>query len=124
MVQCPALAITEHASKIENFGLTGGEQFLAGEFRRGPQIERIPLATRPDQVRGEGMQVGLVAGRDLKGCRFDLDETGTGKPGPQGRGHAAPGLQIGPAGGMRSGQPERGGFAQINLENRPLPQEN
>ena len=56
--------------------LAGRQQLLAGEFRRGAQIERLPLAAGPDQLGREGVQMGLVAGRDLQGRGLDLDETG------------------------------------------------
>jgi hypothetical protein len=38
------------------------------------QVERAGLAVRPHGLGGEGVQVGLVAGRDLQGGGLDLHE--------------------------------------------------
>ena len=73
-MQRAALAIAEHAREIEDARLAGRQQLLAGEFRRGVQIERPPLAVRRDQLGREGMQMRLVAGRDLQRRGLDLDE--------------------------------------------------
>lgn len=41
---------------------TGGEQLLAGKFRRGVQIKRRGVAGRRQALRGESMQMRLIAG--------------------------------------------------------------
>ena len=87
-MQRAPLAVAEDAGEIENPRLARRQQFLSCEFRRGTQIKRRPLPARPDQVGGEGVQVGLVAGRDLQGGGFHFDEIAPGKPGPHGGGNA------------------------------------
>ena len=74
MMQGAALAVAEHVGEGENAPLAGRQQLLAGEFRRGVQIELLRLAVRPDQLGREGVQMRLVAGRDLQRSAFDLDE--------------------------------------------------
>ena len=115
VMQRAALAIAEHAGEIENARLARRQQFLAGEFRRGAQIERPPLPAGSDQFGGEGMQMGLVAGRDLQGRGLHLDEIARGKPGPQGGGDPPARPQEGPAAGMDAGKPEWRAFAHIYL---------
>ena len=73
MMQRAALAVAEHAGEFENARLARRQQLLGGEFRRGAQIERAPLPARRDQLGGEGMQMRLVAGRDLQSRGLDLD---------------------------------------------------
>ena len=46
MVQRAALAVAEHLGEVEDAPLAGRQQLLAGEFRRGAQIEPRP-ARRP-----------------------------------------------------------------------------
>ena len=82
MVQSPALAVAEHAREIEDARLARRQQLLAGEFRRGAQVQRGSLAARSDQLGGEGMQMGLVAGRDLQGRGLHLHEIVGGEPSP------------------------------------------
>ena len=62
MMQRAALAVAEHPGELEDAALAGGQQLLAGEFRRGAQIKRRD-ARRPGaaSVGGEGVQMGLVA---------------------------------------------------------------
>ena len=74
-MQRAALAVAEHAGEIDNPRLARRQQLLAGEFRRGAQIERPPLPAGPDQLGGESMQMGLVAGRNLQRCGLDLDKS-------------------------------------------------
>ena len=108
MMQRAALAVAEHAGEIEDARLAGRQQLLAGEFRRGAQIERLPLAAGSDQLGGEGMQMGLVAGRDLQGGGLDLDEIARGEPGPQsGRDAARAPAGYGRRAACGAGQPER-----------------
>ena len=66
VMQRAALAVAEHAREIDDARLARRQELLAGEFRRRAQIKRRPLAARPDQVGCEGMQMCLVAGRNLQ----------------------------------------------------------
>ncbi|GJE46973.1 hypothetical protein AEGHOMDF_6182 [Methylobacterium soli] len=74
VVQGTALAVAEHPGEAEQARFARRQQLLAGEFRRGVQVERAPPAIRPDHLRGEGREMGLVAGGDLQGRGLDLDE--------------------------------------------------
>ena len=74
MMQRPALAVAEHAGEVEDPPLAGRQQLLAGEFRRGVQISGVRSPSGRHQLGREGMQMGLVAGRDLQDRRLDLDE--------------------------------------------------
>jgi len=84
-MQIGALAISEDAGEIEDPRFAGGEQLLRRELRRGVKIERAAVAGRRAQLRHEGMQMRLVAGRDLQDRGFGLDEVARGKPRPQRR---------------------------------------
>ncbi len=74
MVQRPALAVAVDMGEAGNPRLARGQQLLAGEFRRGVQVEGGRVAARRQRFRGEGMEMGLVAGRDLQRRRIDLHE--------------------------------------------------
>ena len=74
MVQRPALAVAPDPGEFEDPRLAGRQQLLAGELRRGAQVERRARAVGADRLGGEGVQVRLVAGRDLQGRGLDLDE--------------------------------------------------
>ena len=82
-MECAALTVAEHFCEFDDAPLAGGEQLLAGEFRRGAQVKRRPCAVRRHQRRGEGVQMHLVAGRDLERAGLDLDEILSRKPGAQ-----------------------------------------
>ena len=71
-------------------GLTGGEQFLGGEFRRGPQIARRARAVAAGQFGAGRMQMGLVARRDLQDAGLDLGKALLVEPGPDRPGDRAP----------------------------------
>ena len=68
--------------------LAGGEQLLAGELGRGVQIEPARAApSGPIELGREGVQMRLVAGRDLQDRGLDLDEVAlrrTSRAGPPG----------------------------------------
>ena len=67
MVQRAALAVAKYPGELEDPPLAGRQQLLAGELRRGAQIERRGRAAVGGRKRGgEGVQVRLVAGRDLQ----------------------------------------------------------
>jgi hypothetical protein len=74
VVQGAALTVAENASEIEDARLAGGQQLLRREFRRGVEVEGRARAVRAEELRGEGVQVRLVAGRDLQRRGFDLGE--------------------------------------------------
>ena len=71
-MQRPALAIAEHGREREDALLARRQQLLAGKLRRGVQVERPARAVGPDQLRCKGVQVRLVAGRDLQRAGLDL----------------------------------------------------
>ena len=64
----------EHARKCKQALLAGREQFLAGEFRRGVQIERRAASIRRDHIRRERVPKRIVSGRSLQDRGFGLDE--------------------------------------------------
>ena len=57
MVQGAALAVAEHPRQREQLRLARRQQRLAGEFRRGVQVEWRPRGVGPHDLGGEGMQV-------------------------------------------------------------------
>src|SRR4029079_928444 len=63
-------------------GLTGGEQFLGGEFRRGPQIARRACAVAADNFGAGSVQTRLAARRDLEDPGLHLGKALLVKPGP------------------------------------------
>ena len=67
MVQRPALAVAIDRAEAEDPSFAGCKQLLAGEFRRGVQVERRARGVRQDRLGGEGRQMRLVARRDLEG---------------------------------------------------------
>ena len=84
VVQRAALAVAEHLCELDEAALAGRQKLLAGEFRRGAQIKRrAGAAVRGGKRRGEGMQMGLVSGRNLQDAGLDFDEIAGGKPCPQ-----------------------------------------
>ena len=106
-----ALAIAEHGRKGEDPLLPRGQQLLAGKLRRGVEVKRPPRVLRPDQLRREGMQVRLVAGRHLQGAGLDLDEPLRREPIPHGRHDTPARQQERPPVGMDVGGPTRGSAA-------------
>ena len=70
---------------------------MAGEFRRGVEVARLAVAAGADQFGGEGVEMRLVAGRDLERRRLDLDEALGLEPAPQRRGDPVPPEQERPA---------------------------
>ena len=105
MMQRASFAIAEHARKRKEPRLAGRQQLLGGELRRGPQVERRVGPIQPDGLGGEGMQVGLVARRDLQGRRFDLEEIPVYEPGADGRRDPVARQQQRPTVGMPVGRP-------------------
>ena len=82
-MQRAALAVAEHFCEFDDAAFPRGEQFLAGEFRRGAQVKRRPRPVRRHKRRGKGVQVHLVARRDLERASLDLNEILSRKPGAQ-----------------------------------------
>ena len=116
MMQRAPLAVTERAGEFEDARFARRQELLAGELRRGPQVKRLPLAAGPDQLGGEGMQMGLVAGGNLERGGFHFDEIVAGKPGPHGGGDRPTRPQEGLTAGMDSGKPKRRAFSHIYLK--------
>ena len=110
MMQRAALPVAKHLGEFDDAALPGGQEFLAGEFRRGAQIKSRRRAVRRHERGGEGMQMGLVARGNLQGAGLDLDEIPRRKPGAQRRHDAAARQQRRPPVGVDVGSPEgRGG---------------
>ena len=101
MVQRAALAVAERAGELDDARLARRQKLLAGELGRGAQIKPLALARRRDQVAGEGVQMGLVAGRDRQRTGLDLDEVARGEELPQRRRDPRPPEQERPPVGMR-----------------------
>ncbi|MNL24505.1 hypothetical protein D3C87_1459400 [compost metagenome] len=74
MVQRPALAVAVDMGKAGDAFLAGGEQLLAGKFRRRVQIERMDGAVMVERLCGKRVQMSLVAGRNLQRRGVDFDE--------------------------------------------------
>jgi len=59
-MQVTPLTVAKHFREFEDFRFAGGQEFLAGEFRRGPQISRRPRTIGPvNVVRGACRWVSL-----------------------------------------------------------------
>jgi hypothetical protein len=74
-MQRAALAIAKDPRKSENARLSRRQQLFHRKFGRRMEMSLVKGAVRADHARGEAMQMGLVAGRDLQRRRLDLDET-------------------------------------------------
>ncbi len=108
-MEVAALTVAEHPGEFDDSGLAGGQQFLAGEFRRGPEVPGQVLARGQRQPSRGRMQVGFIARRDLQNAGFHLKEAPGLEPGPQIPGYRRPGPQKRPAVGVaRRGPPWRG----------------
>ena len=119
MMQRAALAIAEYARKIDN---PQSHPLPAVFCRRIPakcaDISALSFAARTDQVGGEGMQVCLVARRNLKRRRLDLEKIPLRKPCPQGRRDAGARQQVRSAGRVGAGAPERRDFGTFTSTGR------
>ena len=114
MMQRAALAVAERLGEFDDAALAGCEQLLAGELRRGAQIKPCRGAVGRFEHGGEGVQVSLVARRDLQGRGLDLDEIMRGKPGAQGGHDAVARHQHRPPVGVNVRCPEgRGGWREF-----------
>ena len=124
VVQRAAFAVAKHFGELDDAALAGRKQLLAGEFRRRAQIKRRRGAVRRCQRRGEGMQMGLVAGRNLQRAGFDLDKIVARQTSPAARRRSGR-APAGPAGGRheRAGPRRarnRGGTSGMSLVRRPI----
>ena len=117
--KAPRLAIAEDPGEGEDARLAGGEQFLHGEFRRGVEIPLEPSAAGRDQLGREGMQMGLVSGRDLQRRRLDLDEASGVEPAAERRHDPVPREQERPPVGVAAGRPERRGGSHADGKRLP-----
>src|SRR5205085_9791657 len=74
-MQVAALAVAKHTRELEDFLLAGGQELLAGEFRRGAQISAHAAAIGAHELGAWCMQMSFVAGRDLQDAGLDLKES-------------------------------------------------
>ncbi len=72
VVKCAALAVAEDLGKGENSGFAGGQELLAREFRRCIEVNVGFLPRHRLEPGREGMQMQLVAGRDLENWQVDF----------------------------------------------------
>src|SRR5712671_1997850 len=88
-MQIATLPVAKHPRQLEYLRFASGQQFLAGEFRRCPQVpcRALPAAGKFSARR---MQVGLIARRNLQDCGFDLGKTLLVEPRPDSLGDSAP----------------------------------
>src|SRR5262249_47277217 len=107
-VQVAALPIAKHPRQLEYPGFAGREQLLAGEFRRGSQVTGGAAAVRTGDFGPGGVQMGLIARRDLQDSGFDLDKALCREPGPDVGRNRAPRQQERTSVEMPAGRPERG----------------
>jgi len=54
MVERAALSVAPDRAEAEDAPLAGGEQLLAGEFRRGVKVKRLARSIGTDSLGGEG----------------------------------------------------------------------
>ncbi len=72
--RAPRSRLRNTRGEIEDARLAGRQQLLHGEFRRGMQIGGPGAPVRADHRGGEGVQMRLIARRDLQGRGLDLGE--------------------------------------------------
>ena len=92
-----ALPVPVDMAQVENAGFPGGQQLLAGKFRRGMEIAALMAAVGLDQVRCKGVEMGFIAGRDLQGGAIHLQKPPFVEPLAEARHNAVPGQQEGPS---------------------------
>jgi len=107
MVQDAALAVAKRAGELDDAAFAGRQQFFAGEFRRGSQIESRACAGWRHQIGREGMEMGLVPRRRHQRRGLDLDEIPRREKLPQRRSHAHAPEQEGPSAGVQSPEGRR-----------------
>jgi hypothetical protein len=120
VVQGAALAVAPHPGEVEDLPLAGGQQLLAGELRRGVQVERRALSVRGDDLSRKGVQVRLVAGGDLQGGGLHLDEVLRLEPAAQGRLDAVARQQARATLGVAVGSPPGTGWRTRHVGCFPL----
>ncbi len=104
-MQRTALAVAKHPRELKNLRLASGQQFLAGEFRRGAQIARRAGAVGAGKFGARRMQMGLIARRDLQNGCLDLDKPLLVKPGADRLADSVSRQQKRPAVGVPGGRP-------------------
>ena len=119
-VQRALLAVPKDAGEIDDPPLAGGEQLLHGEFRRGVEVALEPGAAGRHQLGGEGVEMGLVARRDLQRRGLDLEEAVRVEIAAERANDRHPRQQEGPAVGMARALPEGsgGGFRAVGAHDR------
>ncbi len=85
MVQRPPLAVAEDAGEIDDARLAGGDELLGGELGRGVEVERLGPPIDGQGLRGEAVEMRLVARRDLQDPCLDLGEGAVREPAAQRR---------------------------------------
>ena len=96
-MQRAALAVAERAGKLDNAILPGREKLLAGKLGRGAQVTLLPSPRRCSLLGGEGVNMGLVAGRDHQHGGLDFNKAASGKKLAQSRSDPRSGEQEGAA---------------------------
>ena len=87
-MQHAALAVAKRAGELHDAALARRQQLLAGEFRRGSQVEPLARIRRRYQIACKSMEMGLVPRRGHQRAGFDLDEIPGGEELPQSGGNA------------------------------------
>jgi hypothetical protein len=108
MVQRAALAVAPHMTQAGDPLLAGSQQLLHREFGRGVKVASRSHAVVTDHRRGEGVEMGLVAGRALQTRRVDEDEILLCEVGAQGGLDPVPRKEDRPAIGMDRRRPPGG----------------
>ena len=73
-MQGAAFAVAEHTREFENPPLARGEELFAGEFRRSMKVKLLAPSIGCLELGREGVEMGLIAGRDLQDCGLHFDE--------------------------------------------------
>ena len=120
MMQRPALAVAEHMGEAEDPRLARGQELLAGELRRGVQVERRAAAAGRGELGREGVQVDFVARGHLQRRGLDLQEAAPAEPVPQRRQDAAARQQERPPVGVDVAVPPGRGVGHVILMNLVL----
>jgi hypothetical protein len=105
VVQRPALAVAPDVAEAGDAGLAGGQELLHGEFGRGVEIEPVACPVIADGGGREGVEMGLVAGRELQAGRVDEQEALGRQPGAERQLNAVADQQQRPAVGVPGGGP-------------------
>ena len=102
-----SLAIAENAGQRVNPLLPDGQELLHREFGRSMQIGVARRAVRQNERCLEPVQVSLVSGRSLEGCRLHFDEILGVEPASQEARNPRPASEAGASRGVLVPTPER-----------------